>query len=106
MKIRGNGTGSSLALSETCEEWSLYCRQGRKVVLDLSSLVCKVTILSANLFNLNTITGRFLAHPELQKCCICDVPSYYEINKTNTKPRNKMNPEQSKNLAKCVIVNA
>jgi len=44
------------------------------LVQGLSSLVCKLTILSANIFNLYTIRTRFLAHQELQKCCMCDVP--------------------------------
>jgi len=74
MKIRGNGKGSSLALSTTREEWSIHCRKGRKLVLGLSSLVCKLTILSANLLSLNTITRRFLTRQELQKRCMSDVP--------------------------------
>ena len=74
MKIWGNRNGSSLALSMTREEQSIHCRKGQKFVLGLGSLVCKLTILSANLFSLNTITRRFLTRQELQKCYMRDVP--------------------------------
>jgi hypothetical protein len=48
MKIQANGMGSSQALSMIREEWSIHCRKGRKLVLGLSHLVCKLTILSAS----------------------------------------------------------
>jgi len=84
MKIRGNGKGSFLALSTTWEEWSIQCRNGRKLLLGLSSLVCKLTILSANLrdlLSLNTITRKFLTRQELQKCCMRNVQYHYDWNK-------------------------
>jgi hypothetical protein len=74
MKIQGNEMESSLALSTTREEWSIHCRKGHKLVLGLCSLMCKVTILSANILSLNTITKRFVTHKELQKRCMGDVP--------------------------------
>jgi hypothetical protein len=79
MKILGNGNGASLASSTMREECSTQCRKGRKLVLDLSSLVCVLTILSAKLrvlLSLNTITRRFLTSQEFHKYCISDVPSY------------------------------
>jgi hypothetical protein len=77
MKMQGNGKRSSLALSMTCEECRILFKKGRKLVLGLSSLLCKLTILVANLKDLlilNTITWRFLTCEELQKRCMCDVP--------------------------------
>jgi hypothetical protein len=74
MKIRANENGSSLAVITTRVEWSIECRQGLKLVLGLSSLVCKLTILSANLLSLNPITRRFLTHQELETSCMPNVP--------------------------------
>jgi len=81
MKIRGNGKGTFLAISTTHEEWSIHCRQGHVLVMGLSSQVCKLTILSANLrdsLGLNINRWRLLTHQELQKCCMRDVPEYYQ----------------------------
>jgi hypothetical protein len=57
MKIRGNGMGSSLALSTTQEEWGIHCRKGQKFVtgpeksgVGISSQYLK------DLLSLNTIT--------------------------------------------------
>ena len=106
MKIWCNRNRSSLAFSTTREERSIQCRTGRKLVLGLSILVCNLTILSANLLSHNTIRRRFLTRQELQKHSLRDVPSFYELNKTNTHPINIINPEQSKNFATHVILNA
>jgi len=85
MKIQGNGKGYSLALSTTREERSIQFRKGQRLVLGLSSLVCKLTILTANVLSMNTITRRFLTSQAFQKCCLRFLPQYYEYNKTNTK---------------------
>ena len=74
-------------------------------MLCLSSLVCELTILSANLLSPNTITRMFHTRQELQKRSMRDVPDHYEYNETNSKPMNEVNTEQSKNVATCVIVN-
>jgi len=69
----------------------------------------KLMILSANLrdiLSLNTITRRYLTCQELQIHCIHNVPYYYEQSIANTKPIHEINPEQSKNLAMHVIINA
>jgi hypothetical protein len=78
MRIQGNRKESSLALSATREEWSIHCSMGLKFVVGLSSVVCKLTILSAIVLSLNTITKRVLTCQELQQRFMCDVPQYYE----------------------------
>jgi hypothetical protein len=93
MNIRGNGMGSSLALLTTWEEWSIHCRKGGKLELGLSSLVWyKLTILERFIEPQNHHARRF-------KNTACAMSH-------NTMNRSKINPEQSKNLAARVIINA
>jgi len=79
--------GSSQALSKTREEWSIHCRKGWKLGLGLSSLVCMLTIVSANLRDsliLNTIQGGAL-HASSCKNAACTM-SYNTMNKIESIP--------------------
>jgi hypothetical protein len=88
MKIWGNGKGASLALLMPYKEWSIYCKTGRMLVLGLSSLVCKLMMLLANLrdlLSLNTIIRGFLTCQNLQNAACA----------MSHNSKNKINPKQN-----------